>query len=144
MCIAAALYGEGAKAVFDLTSGDIQKIEKHLIKGLSATAEYYRDHNRSFKAIVVISGNAYKFFISDLKHSPYADMQEVSEKQSYLRTQFRNLQDSYYVKFKMCSKGMKSRKIPEAVVYRFVEMDKIKNVYLIDAQNQGYAYLPIH
>jgi len=137
------MYANDAKVVYDLTTGDQGKIEKHLIKGLNATSEYYRDHNRTFKAIVVISGNAYRYFVDDLVHSPYANEKQTAAVQKSFKTAFAALH-KYGVVFEMCSNGMKKRKISKKMVYHYVQTDKIKNVYLIDAQNDGYAYLPIH
>jgi len=44
----------------------------------------------------------------------------------------------------MCSIGMKARGIDKKVLYNFVSAEKGKSVYLIEYQNAGYAYLPVH
>lgn len=138
------LYAENAKVVYDLTTGDAQKIEKHLIDSIDAVAKYYKKENKELKVIVVISGDAYKYFVNDLKASPYAsdkDALGVKEKFSY---RLQNLNDTYGVTFNMCSSGMKARKIAKSTLYKYVHADVMKSIYLIEAQNDGYAYMPIH
>jgi len=59
------LLADTAKVIYDLTSGDSVKIEKHLIKSIKAVSKYYKKEKKEFKAIVVISGDAYKYFVND-------------------------------------------------------------------------------
>ena len=141
---ASAVYADGAKAVYDLTSGDSVKIEKEMIKSIKNVAEYYRRQNQEFKAIVVISGDAYKYFIQELGESPYASDKGAIEIQPKFRPLLKELNENDHVTFKMCSAGMKARKIKKETLYPFVHADRIKNIYLIDAQNDGYAYIPVH
>ena len=137
------IASDAAKVVYDLTTGDAAKIEKQLIKGVAATADYYAAQHKPFKVIVVISGDAYRYFIDDLAHSPYASESRTEEIQKRFKPALESLSKKG-VQFFMCATGMKKRKIKKQVLYRYVQSDKIKNVYLIDAQNAGYAYLPIH
>jgi hypothetical protein len=94
--------------------------------------------------VIVISGDAYKYFIEELAESPYATDKSAIEIQPKFRAVFKELNDDYHVTFKMCSAGMKARGIKPESVYQFVHADAIKDVYLIDAQNDGYAYIPVH
>jgi len=139
-----ALYAESVKVVYDLTTGDSQKIEKHLINSINAVGKYYKEQNKELKVIVVISGNAYKYFVNDLKSSPYATDQDVLRVQGKFSHRLQNLNDTYGVTFNMCSSGMKARKIEKSTLYKYVHADVMKSVYLIEAQNDGYAYMPIH
>jgi hypothetical protein len=139
-----SVYGDTAKVVYDLTTGDSKKIEKHLINSIDAVAKYYKKEKKELKVIVVISGNAYKYFVNDLKASPYNEDQDVIEVQEKFKHRLQNLNDTYGVTFNMCSSGMKARKIDKSTLYKYVHADVMKSVYLIDAQNEGYAYMPIH
>ena len=146
ICILATniLCADEAKAVYDLTSGDSAKIEKEIIKNIKNISQYYKGKNKESKAIVVISGDAYKYFIRDLKASPYIEDKNALEIQPKFISALKELNDQYHVAFKMCSAGMKARGIKQESLYKFVHADAVKNVYLIDAQNEGYAYIPIH
>ncbi len=138
------LYADSAKVVYDLTTGDIAKIKKHLIKNVNAASDYYKSQNIEFDAIVVISGNAYKFFVEDLEHSPYANETEVQKVQAELKPLLAKLHNDKHVVYNMCHNGMKARHIKKESLYKFVNADVMKSVYLINAQNKGYAYIPIH
>jgi len=136
-------YADTVKVVYDLTTGDSKKIEKHLIESLDAVVKHYQKEKKELKVMVVISGNAYKYFVNDLKVSPYKDDQEAIEVQEKFRDRLHHLNDTG-VTFNMCSAGMKARKIDKNTLYKYVHTDAIKSVYLIDAQNDGYAYMPVH
>ena len=146
LCIlgGSVLFAEPVKVVYDLTSGDSVKIKKHLIHSVNEVARYYKSQNKEFKAIVVISGKAYQFFIEDLKDSPYAGDTDLEEMQPELKPLLMRLHKEHHVVFDMCQTGMHGRNIKEETLYKFVNAQKMKSVYLIDAQNDGYAYMPIH
>jgi intracellular sulfur oxidation DsrE/DsrF family protein len=139
-----SLYADTLKVVYDLTSGDSSKIEKHLIDSIGAVSRYYAAENKKLEVRVVISGDAYKYFIDDLKASPYASDKEAVDIQAYFRIRLRDLHEVYGVTFQMCASGMKARKIEKQTLYKYIEAEKMKSVYLIDAQNESYAYMPIH
>ena len=138
------LSAETHKAVFDLTTGDAVKIEKHLINNMEVIAKYYKAHHQKFKTAVVISGNAYKYFVKDIAHSPYRNDRALLATQRRLAPLLQKLHDAYGVQFTMCQNGMKARKINPKVLYGYVESEMNKSLYLIYWQNEGYAYLPIH
>ena len=137
-------YADAAKVVYDLTTSDVQKIKKHLIHSVTEVSKYYKSQNKEFKAIVVISGQAYQFFVEDLKNSPYADDSELKALQSELKPLFEKLQKEHNVTFDMCETGMDARDIHKESLYKFVNAEMMKSIYLINAQNDGYAYMPIH
>ena len=137
-------YAQSAKVVYDLTSGDSSKIGKHLINSIKALGKYYKEEKIELKVIVVISGDSYKYFVNDLEKSPYALEKEVIKVQKKFKTRLKDLNDSYGVTFNMCSTGMRARKIDKNTLYNYVHADVMKSVYLIEAQNNGYAYMPIH
>ena len=139
-----ALLATEQKAVYDLTTGEPQKLEKFLLKGLKVLAEYYKKEKIDYQMAVVISGNAYQFFVEDLKASPYADDNALKKLQPSIAPRLRELAEVYDINFTMCKRGMEAREIPVKSLYDYVEAKKMKNVYLIEFQNKGYAYMPIH
>ena len=138
------LYADTLKVVYDLSTGDSRKIETHLINSIGAVSRYYAAEKKKLEVKVVISGDAYKYFIDELKASPYASDKDVKDIQAYFKIRLKDLHDVYGVTFQMCSSGMKMKNIEKQTLYKFVEAEKMKSVYLIDAQNDGYAYMPIH
>jgi len=138
-----SIYADELKVVYDLSSGNVNKIERQFLDSLVAVSKHYSSEKKSLKTIVVISGKSYKYFIDDLKDSPYANDEDALEIQPYFKLRFKNLHDVYGVTFQMCSSGMKARGIKKETLYDFVEAEKMKSVYLIDAQNNGHAYMPI-
>lgn len=132
------------KAVFDLTSGDEAKIEKHLVNNIEGLARYYRTNGIDFNVAVVISGDAYKYFVQDIEHSPYKGDTVLMKAQQKLRPLFEKLQAQYGVEFDMCRAGRRARGIDRGVLYPYVKSDLNKSVYLIRWQNMGYAYMPVH
>lgn len=138
------LYAQSQKVVYDLTTGDAQKIEKYLINSIDAMSKYYKKENKELKIIVVISGDAYKYFVNDLKASPYAADKDALGAKEKFSHRLQNLNDTHGVTFNMCSSGMKANKIEKSTLYKYVHADAMKSIYLIEAQNDGYAYMPIH
>lgn len=139
-----ALFAVEQKVVFDLTSGDEVAIEKYLVQNIEGLARYYKANNIDFKAVVVISGNAYKYFVQDIKNSPFRDEEGLTQTQKKMAPLLEKLHSEHNVKFNMCKVGMEARNIDKKVLYNYVESDLTKSVYLIKWQNDGYAYLPIH
>jgi len=139
-----AVSADNHKAVFDLTSGENNVVEKSLFGIIKNIKSYYKSKQKDIDVAVVISGDSYQYFIKDIKNSPYKDEPDIVALQPKLEPKLRELHDKLKVKFYMCSYGMQSRDIPEESLYDFVEADKTKSIYLIELQNDGYAYMPIH
>ena len=135
-----SLQAAEKKVVINLTSGDTHVISSGLIDSLQSMSEYYHKQGDTLLAVVVISGEAYGYFIEDIGHSPYKDKMKYDKK---IASGLEALHDRYKVVFKMCQAGMKKRKIDPKTLYGYVEHDRNKNIYLIDYQNDGYAYLEV-
>ena len=135
-----SLQAAEKKVVINLTSGDAHVISSGLIDSLQSMSEYYHKQGDTLLAVVVISGEAYGYFIEDIGHSPYKDKIKYDKK---IASGLEALHDRYKVVFKMCQAGMKKRKIDPKTLYGYVEHDRNKNIYLIDYQNDGYAYLEV-
>ena len=131
------------KAVFDLTSGNAKILKNKVVWNIRMISDKMKDQNKTLKSIIVISGDAYKFFIKDLKNSPY-NTEDVIAAQQKLEPILSDLQKNYDVKFHMCATGMKKRHINAATLYPYVEHKNNKVHYLIEAQNNGFAYIPFH
>lgn len=131
------------KVVYDLRTGDAKKINSNL-QSLKAVANHYIDKKSDYKIAVVIGGDAYKFFVDDLQFSPYDKDAELKALKPKIGPKLRELAEVYDVNFTMCDVGIEYRVIPEDSLYNFVEAKKTRSIYLIEFQNDGYAYIPIH
>jgi len=138
-----SLIAAEQKVVFDVTTGDAAKIEKGLVRTISGLVKYYDANEIDYKIVVVISGKAYKYFVNDLKDSPYKGKMKVARAQTNLAPQLQKLHDQG-IEFDMCQAGMKAHGINKKSLYSYVVTEKNKSVYLIEWQNRGYAYLPVH
>lgn len=141
---AGVAFGDERKVVFDLRAGDPGRMEARLVGDIKYMAAHYRKQDMDFKAVVVVSGRAYKYFIDDLENSPYRDEEGISELQEKFRPLLRELNDNYGVTFEMCEVGMRDRNIQPETLYSYVNADKLQAVYLIDWQTKGYAYVPVN
>jgi intracellular sulfur oxidation DsrE/DsrF family protein len=139
-----SLADDSPKAVINLTTGDINKFKMYLLSGLANSAEYYKNNLKDLKVVVIIHGDAYKFFIKDLQNSPYKDDKSLAENQKEIQSKLEYLNKNYGVRFQMCQQGMKSRKIDSKTLYPFVELIENAFIGLVDWQNNGYAYVPIY
>jgi len=136
-------HADERKAMFDLTTGEADRIETRIVGAIKYLSDYYKKQGDEFKAVVVISGNSYKYFIQDLDDSPFKDDKELASTQKKLQPMLLELHEKYGVRFDMCGGGMRSRNIKAESLYSFVHTDKMKYVYLINWQNEGYAYISI-
>ncbi len=60
LLLSASVQAEEKKAVFDLTTGDAERIEMRIIQSIKGLSEHYAGQQVDFEAVVVISGKAYK------------------------------------------------------------------------------------
>ena len=132
------------KVVYDLRTGEAKKINPNLLGSIKTVANYYIEKKSDYKIAVVIGGDAYKFFVDDLQFSPYDKDAELKALKSKIGPKLRELAEVYDVNFTMCDVGIEYRAIPEDSLYDFVEAKKTRSIYLIEFQNDGYAYIPIH
>ena len=141
--ILSSLVASQQKVVFDVTTGNADKIQKGVVQTINGLVSYYEENKIEYRIVVVISGKAYKYFVSDLKNSPYKGKLKVVRAQKKLASKLQKLHLKG-VEFEMCQAGMKARGIDKTVLYDYVVSDKNKSIYLIEWQNRGYAYLPVH
>jgi len=131
------------KVVFDLTTGDLKTFEQRILSGVARYTAYYEGHLQEFNAVVVIHGDAFKFFVKDLAHSPYKDQPALVKVNNDLKKRIASATDIYGVKFLMCEANMRKAKLTGKDIYPFVELVPSSTMGLIDKQNEGYAYIPV-
>lgn len=131
------------KVVFDLTTGDLKTFEQRILSGVARYTAAYEGNLQEFNAVVVIHGNAYKFFVKDLAHSPYKDQLELVKVNNELKKRIASAVDIYGVEFLMCEANMRKAKLTEKDIYPFVKLVPSSTMGLIDKQNEGYAYIPV-
>ncbi len=131
------------KVVYNLTTGDVKQLERRLIGGIIAHTTYYQNKLEELEVRVIIHGDSYKFFMKDLNNTAYAYQPDLVAKKSDLQKRLGSLSKQYNVKFFVCEVGVKNRKLNPKAFYPFVSMVHNAAIGLIDAQNEGYAYLAI-
>ncbi len=130
------------KVVVDLTTGDAKTITSHFIKGFANTLEHLQKNGTGVDAVVIIHGDAYRFFVEKLEQSPYSNDKELQKRQQEFLAGFTMLAEKYHVRFEVCSQGMKARNLAKDIFYPFVHPVPSAQISLIEWQNRGYAYLP--
>jgi len=141
--LSSLVFATEYKVVFDLMSGDANKISKNLITNIALLKEHYKKQDDTLKVAVVISGDAYKFFVEDIAHSPYASSPNQDLINHELEPRFKQLVNQG-TEFKVCAKGMASRGITEVSLYDYAVPAFNKTAALIEYQNAGYAYIPLN
>jgi len=129
LCVA-ALYAEH-KAVIDVTTGDLERFEQKVIKGSTAFKNYFEGNFKEIDIVVVIHGDAYKFFYK-------------KNKKPLLSQRIRSLATTYDITFLMCEAGMKKLHLKKSDVLDVVAFIPNAGIGLITKQNSGYAYIPVH
>ena len=136
---------EGVKqVVFDLKTGDVVTFEKKVLKGIAFEKSYYEGKLEKLDVAVVIHGDAYKFFVKDLKNSPYKNDANLAKIHDEFSKRIAAMADTYEVEFLMCEATMRALKIDKSNVYDYVKLTPNSTIGLIDKQNEHYAYIPIH
>lgn len=136
---------EGVKqVVFDLKTGQLEIFEKKVLQGIAYHKSHYEGNLEKLDVAVVIHGDAYKFFVKDLKNSPYKNDVNLAKAHDQLGKRIATMASTYEVEFLMCEATMKTLKIDKSNVYDFVKLTPNSTIGLIDKQNEHYAYIPIH
>jgi len=131
------------KAVFDLTTGDMKTFEQRILSGVARYTAHYQGIMQEFDAVVVIHGDAFKFFVKDLANSPYKDQAELVKANKDLKIRIAAASDIYEVEFLMCEANMLKAKLTQEDIYPFVKIVPSSSMGLIEKQNEGYAYIPV-
>jgi intracellular sulfur oxidation DsrE/DsrF family protein len=132
------------KVVYNLTTSSLEKFEQRLIKGIVTHKTHYENNLQELDVIVVIHGDAYKFFLKNPMQSSFKEDSEAKKITPELAKRLETLASTYDVKFWMCASGAKKHKIAQEDTLSFVKMIPNAAIGLIDAQNDGYAYMPLN
>ena len=131
------------KVVYDLKSGKQKKIERTLLSGIVTHINHYEGEFQELEVRVVVHGDAYKFFLKDLNGTKYSSEKELVKTKDKLGQRLKSLAKNYGVKFFVCEVGAKGNKLKPKDFYSFVTMVPNSAIGLIDAQFEGFAYLPL-
>jgi len=141
MCL--SVYASEHKVVLDVQTGNPKLLEKNLIDRVIGIQAYYAMQGEKVKIAVLISGNAYKFFMIDTEASLYSLNKNFAVVRDKLQKKLRLLSTQYNVVFETCELGMQRRNISEDQLVDFVTPIYSYTIGLIKWQNDGYAYLPV-
>lgn len=146
LALVGSLFAEDGvkKVVFDLKTGSIETFEKKVLQGIAFHKGHYEGNLEKLDTTVVIHGDAYKFFVKDLKNSPYKNDKKLAAAQEQLSKRIASMSSTYEVEFLMCEATMRTLKIDKSNVYDFVKLTPNSTIGLIDKQSEHYGYIPIH
>jgi len=130
------------KAVYDLTTQDINRIKNNILKGIVANKGYYQKEFKELDVTVVIHGGAYRYFLEKLEGSEYEDDAVLEKEFSNIKKRLKILADTYDVEFLMCGVGARNHKIINNVV-SYVKIIPNASIGLISKQSEGYTYIPV-
>jgi intracellular sulfur oxidation DsrE/DsrF family protein len=133
-----------AKVVYDLTTKDMKTFERKILKAIVANKAYYEGHLSELDVVVVIHGDAYKFFTQNPLKTIYKEDKILLENYKSLAKRIKSMVENYEVEFLMCGAGMKIRELKKSDIYKFVTIIPNSTIGLIDKQNEGYAYIPVN
>lgn len=131
------------KVVYDLTTGDIERFEQRLLGGIVRHKTWYQSKLQELEVRVVVHGDAYKFFMKDLNGTQYFKESALLAHKEALGKRIKTLTTQYGVRFQICEAGVKKHKLRRQAFYPFVSFVHNAAIGLIDAQNAGFAYLPL-
>jgi len=131
------------KVVYDLTTGNIETLNRRLIGSIISNNAYYESRSQKYKVKVIVHGDAYTFFMQDGNHSLHASDKTLVNKKNELEKKLHSLITDYGVQFEVCGAGIKYKRLNPKAFYPFVTIIHSAIVGLVDAQNSGYAYIPI-
>jgi len=131
------------KVVYDLTTADVAKFEKNILKGIAVNKIHYENSLKELEATVVIHGGAYRFFVKNLDKTIFKNDAKLQKIYSDLKKRIATMSDTYEVEFLMCGAAMKRNKLEAKDIVEFVKIIPNSTIGLIDRQNEGYAYIPV-
>lgn len=130
------------KFVIDLTTGDLETFKSRLFSGIPGAVNHFKQQGDDTEIVVVIHGNAYKFFVENLENTKFWADEQLANAQDELREKLAKLRKNHTITFEMCRVGMQRRGILSEDLYKFVTPIPSSMIGLIKWQNQGYAYIP--
>jgi uncharacterized protein len=143
LCAAQLFASDVQKVIYDLSTSELETIENRFIKGVVANKNHYENQLQELDVRVIIHGGAYKFFVNDVSKTIFKEDKEAQKIKKDLKARLKSLATTYGVKFQMCQVGANSKKLSREDIVSFVEMVPNTTIALINAQNDGYAYVPV-
>jgi len=143
LTLALSLFAIEHKVLLDVQTGNPKLFEKNLIDRVIGIEAYYAMQGEKVHIAVLISGNAYKFFMKETDDTLYSLNKNFTEVRANLQTKLKLLSSKYDVVFETCEMGMQRRDIQEDQLVNFVSPVYSYTIALIKWQNSGYAYLPV-
>jgi len=143
LALCMSLYAVEHKVILDVQTGNPRLLEKNLIDRIIGIHGYYLMQGETVKISVLVSGNAYKFFLKDTDETLYSLNKNFTDVRDALQVKLRLLSTEYKVVFETCEMGMQRRDISEDQLVDFVTPIYSYTIGLIKWQNDGYAYLPV-
>lgn len=139
-----AQEGGRKKVVYDLTTDSIEKFSRNILSGIVFQKTHYESRMEEIDAVVVVHGEAYRFFLKSLENTKYGADANLSRMHSDLLKRLESLHKNYGVSFKACEAGLRNHNLVPAQMVDFIEFIPSSTTGLIDAQHDGYAYIPTH
>lgn len=138
-------WAEGvAKVVYDLTTSNLVTFERKILKAIALNSTYYESQLKELHVTVVIHGGAYRFFTKDPTKTLYRNDTNLTQHYRQLQKRIASMHQLYHVEFLMCGAGMSKRKLQAKEILKEVTIIPNATIGLIDRQNEGYAYIPVH
>ena len=132
-----------AQVVYDLTTTKMETFERKILKAIVANKAHYEASLTELDVVVVIHGDAYKFFTKNPSNSIYKEDKALVKSYKSLAKRIKSMVENYDVEFLMCKAGMSKRELKTTDIYKFVTIIPNSTIGLIDKQNEGYAYIPV-
>ncbi len=134
---------EAIRVVYDLTTKNLAKFERNILKGIAINKTYYDSKLKEFDVTVVIHGGAYRFFVNDINQTIFRDDKKLADRYGEIKKRIATMSDTYGVEFLMCAAAMERNRLKESDIVKFVTIIPNSTIGLIDRQNSGYAYIPV-
>lgn len=134
---------ESAKVVYDLTTKNLAKFERNILKGIVFNKTLYANQLKELDVAVVIHGGAYRFFVQDLDSTIFKNDDKLQKVYKELKKRIASMADTYDVEFLMCGAAMQRNKLTKKDIVPYVTIIPNSTIGLINKQNEGYAYIPV-
>ncbi|MEN4046536.1 MULTISPECIES: DsrE family protein [Sulfurimonas] len=134
---------ENAKAVYDLTTKNLAKFERNILKGIVFNKTLYANQLKELDVAVVIHGGAYRFFVKNLDTTIFKNDQKLQKAYKELKQRIATMADTYDVEFLMCGAAMDRNRLTKDDIVPFVKIIPNSTIGLINKQNDGFAYIPV-
>lgn len=144
LILSLSVYAKEHKVLFDLQTGNVKVLQKQLIDEIGSLQRYYLSQAQKLEVVVLVSGNAYKFFLKDTDKTLYSLNKSFIKVKNDVQMKLRLLSSDFKVRFETCESGMKHRGIAFEQLVDFIEPVYSHNVGLINLQNEGYAHIRVY